>query len=356
MWLINIVSKTKYSGFLNYLLCREAKKLLFSGAVIFISLFFIQGEILADDSGSLEDPSLLEAGVVLQNDCRKSEPFLLKADNSRIGAEEGIVIAINHPNVLEEIEVPAEVSQEKNPSEGEKAREIIRYTIKENETLSEIAASYGLKTQTLLWMNNLKENSIIKPGDKITIPPEDGLMHTVKSGDVLGTIADVYKVDVNEITKWNRVDPDKIAQGQKLFIPGGKMPPPPPPKPKQISTSTLISKPAVSYSSSSSGCHSFPYGYCTWYVAQKRGCVPWGGDAKHWLANARAYGYKTGSEPVPGAVMVTRESWWGHVAYVESVKGNSVTISEMNKHGWGRTNYRTLNKNSGIVRGYIYWK
>lgn len=306
-----------------------------------------------------EASSLLEVGV-LQNDYRKSDPLLFKDDNSKIGAEEGIVMAINRPNALDETEILANDSQEKNSSEKEKPREIIKHTIKESETLSGVATLYGLKTQTLLWANNLKENSIIRPGDKITVPPKDGLMHTVKSGDVLSKIAGTYKADVNKIIEWNNIKPDKIVEGQKLFVPDGKMPPPPPPKPVyasgQASSSVSVSKPTVNYTSPPSGCHRFPYGYCTWYAAQKRGCVPWGGDAKHWLANSRAYGYKTGSEPVPGAVMVTTESWWGHVAYVESVSGNTVTISEMNKLGWGKTSFRTLNKNSGIIRGYIYWK
>jgi len=100
---------------------------------------------------------------------------------------------------------------------------------------------------------------------------------------------------------------------------------------------------------SGSGGH-FPYGYCTWYVASKR-YVPWSGNANQWLWNARAMGYATGRTPQVGAIMVTNESWWGHVAYVEAVHGNSVTISEMNYAGWGRVNYRTL---SAWYGQYIY--
>lgn len=111
--------------------------------------------------------------------------------------------------------------------------------------------------------------------------------------------------------------------------------------------------PEVSPSKGGKG-HRFPYGYCTWYVAQKRH-VPWGGNAGAWLANSKAYGYKTGKTPAVGAVVVTTENrYYGHVAYVEKVSGSTITISEMNYTGWGKTSRRTLDKNSRVIRGYVY--
>ncbi|OGD67829.1 hypothetical protein A3F08_01550 [Candidatus Berkelbacteria bacterium RIFCSPHIGHO2_12_FULL_36_9] len=97
------------------------------------------------------------------------------------------------------------------------------------------------------------------------------------------------------------------------------------------------------------------YGFCTWYVANKRQDIPnnWG-NAKSWLNSAQNDGRITGKNPQVGAIMVTKESWAGHVGYVEKVDGNEVTISEMNYRGWGRINSRTLNINDSVIRGYIY--
>ena len=78
----------------------------------------------------------------------------------------------------------------------------------------------------------------------------------------------------------------------------------------------------------------FPYGQCTWYVAQKR-TVTWAGNAGTWLKGAKAAGLATGNEPKVSAIMVTNESPVGHVAYVESISGNTITISEMNYRGFG---------------------
>ncbi len=100
----------------------------------------------------------------------------------------------------------------------------------------------------------------------------------------------------------------------------------------------------------------FSYGYCTWYVANKR-YIPWYGNAIEWWPNAAAYGYAEGQAPAVGAVMVTRESSAGHVAYVEAVNPDgSWTVSEMNYTAWGQVSRRTLRPGQAPVVGFIYGK
>ena len=98
----------------------------------------------------------------------------------------------------------------------------------------------------------------------------------------------------------------------------------------------------------------FAYGYCTWYVANKR-YIPWLGNAIDWWPNARAYGRPEGQVPQVGAVMVTRESGYGHVAYVESVNlDGSWTVSEMNFTGWNQVSRRTIHFGQIPLVGFIY--
>ena len=89
----------------------------------------------------------------------------------------------------------------------------------------------------------------------------------------------------------------------------------------------------------------YPYGWCTWYVAQKKNIHTSFGDARYWPVNSK--------EPQAGAVVVTYESWRGHVAYVEAVEGDKVVVSEMNYIGWGKTNTRVIDKNSRFIKGYL---
>lgn len=98
----------------------------------------------------------------------------------------------------------------------------------------------------------------------------------------------------------------------------------------------------------------FPWGYCTWWVASKRS-IPWGGSAIAWYPNARAMGFAEGSTPKVGAVMVTRESSVGHVAYVESVDpSGAFTVSEMNFEGFGIVSKRSFASVPSFVVGFIY--
>jgi surface antigen len=98
----------------------------------------------------------------------------------------------------------------------------------------------------------------------------------------------------------------------------------------------------------------FTFGYCTWWVATKR-YIPWFGNAIEWWANARAYGFPEGQTPQVGSIMVTRESWWGHVAYVESVSGSSFVVSEMNYTAWDVVDRRTIQLGGPTpIMGFIY--
>lgn len=108
---------------------------------------------------------------------------------------------------------------------------------------------------------------------------------------------------------------------------------------------------------SSCGNH-FSYGYCTWYVANRR-CIPWFGNAWEWYGNAQAYGYPVGQQARVGAVAVwdQRMSGYGHVAYVESVQADGFTVSEMNYNAWGQVNSRFVPySNPGPLTGFIYGK
>lgn len=241
---------------------------------------------------------------------------------------------------------------------------IIKYKVQEGDAPSAIATSFGISTYTVLWANNLKVGDIIKPGQELEILPVTGVKHIIKSGDIVEALAKKYKADAEEIIIYNDLPASGIfpdgSVGKAVIIPNGEIEAPVyAPKPVPRATSGTIvssSKYATSAFVNPLNSHRFAYGHCTYYVAG-RVYVPWSGHAKSWLTNARAYGYQTGNTPVVGSIMVTTENkWYGHVALVEAVNGNSITISEMNYVGWNRKSVRVLSANSNVIRGYIYMK
>lgn len=97
------------------------------------------------------------------------------------------------------------------------------HTVQSGETLSTIAQLYGIKTSTLLWENGLSENSILKVGMQLAVPPVDGVSHIVKSGQSLDKIASLYSIDKSAIIAQNALIDETLAPGQAVFIPGGKL-------------------------------------------------------------------------------------------------------------------------------------
>ncbi len=97
----------------------------------------------------------------------------------------------------------------------------------------------------------------------------------------------------------------------------------------------------------------FVRGHCTSYVASRRR-ITFRGDAKRWPTNAVAAGYRLSETPVVGAVMVTRESRYGHVAYVERVNADGTfLVSEMNYLGRYKISTRTLGDSDPRIVTFI---
>lgn len=109
---------------------------------------------------------------------------------------------------------------EASPAPGGRT-EAIAYTVQSGDTISTIARKFGVNINTILWENNLRPTSLIKPGDQLTILPASGVSHSVVRGQTLGQIAKLYGTSVNAILKANGLDnPNQLTAGARLFIPG----------------------------------------------------------------------------------------------------------------------------------------
>lgn len=259
----------------------------------------------------------------------------------------------------------------KNPS-------IQKYVVQDGDTISELAWKFGVDAATILQENDLYGDDIIKSGMELNILPISGTSEKVDTGETLIAIARKHGVSVDEVMKYNKfVTASDIEVGQSLIIPDGnreiKERPKPEPDPVVLAaatsdvsstsdyedtsyneTQTVTSTQPTSRNDLRPTNNAFSWGWCTWYAAARRPDVTWMGNAGEWLGNAQAQGRATGRVPAVGAILVTNESWWGHVAIVEAVNGNSVTISEMNYAGFGVISSRTISNGSGVIKGYIY--
>ena len=105
--------------------------------------------------------------------------------------------------------------------------EPLDYTVAAGDTLSSVGSKFNVTVDSLEFANG--GQVYLTPGQKLVIPPMSGLLVTVASGDTVTTLAQKYSVSPQAVVDINYLDePFILHVGQKLMIPGGKVPPKPP--------------------------------------------------------------------------------------------------------------------------------
>jgi surface antigen len=232
------------------------------------------------------------------------------------------------------------------------------------DTVASIALRHGIPEESVRWSNLAilsRIGSEPPVGANLLLPPVAGIALVSSAGDTFTALASRYHVDAGSAADFNRlrygVD-DPLPAGLELVIPAGRgpdfAPAAPPSRPlagfRGRGYTVLGSGPMVPVAA---GNH-FAFGNCTYYVYDRRQ-VPWQGDAWAWYGNAQAMGYATGRTPRAGSIMVTWESGYGHVAYVESANPDgSWVVSEMNWVAFNTVDRRLIQPGGVPLIGFIY--
>ncbi len=153
----------------------------------------------------------LEKDVALIPPLKKGEEYILRLPTD---------ISSEFDSLLEKVEVP-------------NIDEIIfvEHKVRPGESVWLIARKYKVKKDHILAVNNLSEKSIIRPKQILKIPTSGydqykksvqlsskKIYYTVKPGDTLSEIGEIYKTSIKKIKKSNGLRNDRIIMGQKLII------------------------------------------------------------------------------------------------------------------------------------------
>ncbi len=230
------------------------------------------------------------------------------------------------------------------------------YETKPFDTVYTVAADFNVTPKTIRETNGLSNNAL-KAGWFLVIPPVDGIVLEITNPDLsVDDVATKYRADLEKVVSYNGLEgPDsELSVGDYLIIPGGVLPEPPKPAnaPTTTTNKSKAGKPSVP-KANFVGSNKFAGGHCTAYVASKVK-VYWRGNASAWASNARRAGATVDRNPVPGAIIQTNESRWGHVGYIESVNGSKVTFSEWNYAGLYVRTVRTLDMSDPKVKAIIH--
>ena len=108
-------------------------------------------------------------------------------------------------------------------------KDIIVYTVEEGDNVSTLAEKFNVTTDSIVWANGDldADPDFIAIGQKLNILPIPGVLHTVKAGDTVESVAKTYKADAQDIIEygWNKLTPPyTLTAGQKIIVPDGEKP------------------------------------------------------------------------------------------------------------------------------------
>lgn len=175
----------------------SASNRLFKRYSIMVSILFIMGSV-APFSSTAEGMYIGDAGIYLD---------YVAYESGVVSDGEGYLTKFN----------PQTGSGDRSGMTG-----TYEHTVSSGETVSTIAEEYGLKTNTVLWANNMSNANSIRTGQKLLIPPVDGVAHKIAKGESLEKVAAKYSVESSAIEKQNGLIAANVGEGDEIFIPGGK--------------------------------------------------------------------------------------------------------------------------------------
>jgi murein DD-endopeptidase MepM/ murein hydrolase activator NlpD len=158
-------------------------------------------------------------------------PVLLSTVPSVLARHQAEVDATSRPSVAAAAEAAATQAPEPQVTPQPTAAPqpaYFTYTIQPGDTVSSIAAQFGIDQNYILWNNPhvSTDPNLLIVGGTLVVPSTNGLVYNVTLGDSLNGIASNYGIDVNSIISFapnGITKPDAVVEGMVLVLPGAKL-------------------------------------------------------------------------------------------------------------------------------------
>ncbi|GBG95473.1 hypothetical secreted protein [Ligilactobacillus salitolerans] len=241
------------------------------------------------------------------------------------------------------------------------------------ESLYTIAQDYGVSIDSLREANGLNNAAALQVGQTLTVndPTKDPSAAQAQQSTVNQTAnSNTQQVSAAQTNNSSRAVSSTVQTAQKTTSQAPKTNNVVAKKTSSASTATTSStssaaKTTTVSQTTTSQTHgngyqpsgnTYAWGQCTWYAKNRASWAGnYWGNGGQWDSSARQQGFTVNNQPAVGSLVVfhpgqsvggqwTADSWAGHVAYVESVNGNTITISQggMGFSNPGGPNYQTI--------------
>ena len=124
----------------------------------------------------------------------------------------------------------AELKEIENPEAAASDSENVEityqtYRVKSGDMIGFIADAFDVTQDTIISVNNIKQSRLIQPGQYLKIPSMPGIIYTVKkNGETPATIAEKYKINAEKCANVNSLSVDsELTAGLSLFLPDAEL-------------------------------------------------------------------------------------------------------------------------------------
>jgi len=98
---------------------------------------------------------------------------------------------------------------------------VVEHKVQEGETLWELSKSYAVQPEAIAASNKIPSSAILPVGQKLKIPPVNGIVHNVKAGETAETLSKSYGVKPTQLQASVPVsESSQLQTGESVTVPG----------------------------------------------------------------------------------------------------------------------------------------
>jgi murein DD-endopeptidase MepM/ murein hydrolase activator NlpD len=97
------------------------------------------------------------------------------------------------------------------------------YRVVKGDTISEVAARYGVTTDSIVTFNGITNARTLSIGKYLKIPTLNGILYSTAAGDTATALAASYGVSGDRIKELNGIGDEPLSAGKPVFLPDARM-------------------------------------------------------------------------------------------------------------------------------------
>lgn len=97
------------------------------------------------------------------------------------------------------------------------------YQVAKGDTISEIASSFGVTTDSIITFNGITNARTLSIGKFLKIPNINGILYSIKVGDTVDALAASYDISADRIKDVNHLEEEPLTAGIKIFLPDARL-------------------------------------------------------------------------------------------------------------------------------------